>query len=174
MMRTFAGKLSTLAALAGFVLVVVLAGAGYTLVSTIRVGNEAISTYADELILAWSLQEAHERKLAAGRGYLIAPDEATRREFDETSADTEAVLARLRERVKSPEGVALLDESARTLREHDRVLREVMATNGGREEIARTWSTRVMPRATRARAAMDAFIHYKEKLHDEAIVRVSR
>ena len=109
-MRTFAGTLATLAALAGFVLVVVLAGAGYTLVSTIRVGNEALSTYADELILAWSLQEAHERKLASGRGYLIAPDPATKRELDKASTDTEAVLVKLRERVKSPEGVALLDE----------------------------------------------------------------
>jgi signal transduction histidine kinase len=57
MMWTFAGKLSSLAALLGFVLVALLAGAGYTLVSTIRVGNEALFTYADELILAWSLQE---------------------------------------------------------------------------------------------------------------------
>jgi len=57
-MRTFAGKLGSLAALVGFVLVAVLTGAGYALVSTIRVGNEALSTYADELILAWSLQEA--------------------------------------------------------------------------------------------------------------------
>ena len=121
-MRTFAGKLAILAALAGFVLVVVLAGAGYTLVSTIRVGNEALSTYADELILAWSLQEAHERKLASGRGYLIAPDEAIKRELDKASTDTEAVLVKLRERVKSPEGVALLDESARALDEHDRAL----------------------------------------------------
>src|SRR2546423_5399976 len=174
MMRTFAGTLATLAALAGFVLVVVLAGAGYTLVSTIRVGNEALSTYADELILAWSLQEAHERKLASGRGYLIAPDQAIKREFDKASTDTEAVLARLRERVKSPEGVALLEESARSLREHDRALREVMAMNVGIEEIARTWATRVMPKATRARAAMDAFIRHKQKLHDEAMVRVSR
>ena len=85
MMRTFAGTLATLAALAGFVLVVVLAGAGYTLVSTIRVGNEALSTYADELILAWSLQEAHERKLASGRGYLIAPDETIKRELDKAA-----------------------------------------------------------------------------------------
>jgi signal transduction histidine kinase len=173
-MRTFAGTLAILAALAGFVLVVVLAGAGYTLVSTIRVGNEALSTYSDELILAWSLQEAHERKLASGRGHLIAPDQATKLEFDKASTDTEAVLARLRERVKSPEGVALLDESARTLREHDRALREVMAMNVGIEEIARTWATRVMPKATRARAAMDAFIRHKQKLHDEALVRVSR
>src|SRR5213592_199014 len=104
MMRTFAGALATLAALAGFVLVVVLAGAGYTLVSTIRAGNEALSTYADELILAWSLQEAHERKLASGRGYLIAPDQTLMREFEKASADAEAVLVRLHESVKSPEG----------------------------------------------------------------------
>src|SRR5438067_13637162 len=111
MMRTFAGTLATLAALAGFVLVVVLAGAGYTLVSTIRVGNEALSTYADELILAWSLQEAHERKLATGRGYLIAPDPTLMGEFERASADAEGVLVRLRERVKSPEGLASSPDS---------------------------------------------------------------
>src|SRR2546430_17613054 len=98
MMRNFAGTLATLAALAGFVLVVVLAGAGYTLVSTIRVGNEALSTYADELILAWSLQEAHERKLASGRGYLIPADEAVQGQVDKGSTDAEAVLWRLRAR----------------------------------------------------------------------------
>ena len=34
--------------------------------STIRGANRALSTYSDELILAWSLQEADERKLASG------------------------------------------------------------------------------------------------------------
>ena len=115
MMRTFAGKLGSLAALVGFVLVALLAGAGYTLVSTIRVGNEALSTYADELILAWSLQEAYERKLASGRGFLIARDQTLMREFETAAVDTETVLANLRQRVTSKEGVALLDEATRTL-----------------------------------------------------------
>src|SRR5438045_8694947 len=97
MTRTFAGTLATLAALAGFVLVVVLAGAGYALVSTIGLGNEALSTYSDELILAWSLQEAHERKLATGRGYLIAHDPAVMGEFERASAAADAVVVRRRE-----------------------------------------------------------------------------
>jgi hypothetical protein len=153
--------------LLGLVLVAVLAGAGYTLVSTIRVGNEALSTYADELILAWSLQEAHERKLASGRGFLIARDETLRREFETASTDTETVLAKLRGRVKSAEGTALLQEAARTLRLHDRALRDAMAMMASAEEISRRWATEVRPKASEARGAMDAFIHHKERLQDE-------
>ena len=176
MMRTFSGKLASLAALVGFAMVAILAVAGYTLVSTIRAGDEASSTYSDELILAWSLQEAHERKMASGRGYLLAHDDTLRREFDIAAADTEAVLARLRERVKSREGIALLAESARTLGVHDEALRRVMSMSmsGSREEIARAWATEVMAKASTARAAMDAFIRHKERLHHEARDRVWR
>src|SRR5262245_6160014 len=127
MMRTYAGKVGSLAALLGFVLVALLAGAGYTLVSTIRVANEALSTYADELILAWSLQEAYERKLASGRGYVIAGDAALMRDFDTAAVDAETNLGKLRQRVTSQEGVALLAEVTRTLAAHDGALRAVMA-----------------------------------------------
>jgi signal transduction histidine kinase len=173
-MRTFAGKVATLAVLVGFALVVLLASVCYALVATIRVGNEATSTYADELILAWSLQEAHERKLASGRGVLLSRDETLTHEFDKASTDTEAILTELRADVTSTEGIALLDESARTLSSHDQALREVMAMNAEAETTAQAWATRVMPKATRARHAMDAFIHYKQKLREQANARVSR
>ena len=136
MIRTFGGKLGTLAALLGFVLVVPLAGAGYMLVSTIRVANEALSTYADELILAWSLQEAYERKLASGRGFVIARDPALIRDYETAAADGDAVLGKLRQQVTSKQGVALLAEAVRTLAAHDQALRAVMAMNGSRDDSA--------------------------------------
>lgn len=166
MMRTFAAKLGSLAGLVGFVLVALLAGAGYTLVSTIRVGNEALSTYAAELILAWSLQEAYERKLASGRGFLIARDQTLMRDFEAAAVDTETVLGNLRQRVTSNEGIALLDEAARTLRAHEQALRDVMAMPGTLHESAAVWAIHVMPKASRARNAMDAFIRHKQTLHD--------
>jgi PAS domain S-box-containing protein len=174
MLRTFSGKLASLAALVGLAMVAILAVAGYTLVSTIRAGDQAFSTYSDELILAWSLQEAHERKMASGRGYLLAHDDALKREFEIAAADTEAVLARLRQRVKSRDGIALLAESARTLGVHDEALRRVMSMSGRRDEVARAWATEVMAKASTARAAMDAFIRHKERLHHEARDRVWR
>lgn len=174
MMRTFSAKLSTLAALAGLVLIAILAGAGYALSSTIRVGNEALSTYSDELVLAWSLQEAHERKLATGRGYLIAHDPALMREFEKATADTERILADLHARVKSRRGIAFLDEATRAVRSHDDALRRVMAMKVDLEAIAREWTTQVRPKAIRAREVMHAFIRHKEKLHDQERHRVAR
>ena len=174
MIRTFAGKLGAFAALVGFVLVALLAGAGYTLVSTIRVGNEAISTYADELILAWSLEEAHQRKLASGRGFLIARDRALMADFETAATDTETARRQLRQRVNSREGMALLDEATGALAAHDRALRDVMAMDGTLPEIAAVWATRVKPEAFRARDAMDAFIRHKEALHAEQRARVFR
>lgn len=171
-MRTFAGKLASLAALVGFVLVAAMAGAGYTLVSTIRAGNEALSTYADELILAWSLQEAHERKLAAGRGLLLWPGEVLGREFETATADAEIVLARLRERVTSRDGIALLDDVAQRLTAHDREIREVMAMKAPAGGVASAWYTRVRPKATDARDAMNAFIRYKQNRQDRARAQV--
>jgi len=165
-MRTFAGKLGSLAALLGFVVLVPLAGAGYSLVSTIRVGNEALSTYADELILAWSLQEAYERKLASGRGYVMARDPALMRDFEAAGGDAETLLGKLQRRVRSHEGVALLDEVSRTLAAHDRALRAVMAMDGSLEANAAAWAADVRPKATRARDAMNAFIAHKQALHD--------
>src|SRR5678815_2709995 len=146
-MRTFAGKLGSLVALLGLVLVVPLAVAGYTLVSTIRVANEALSTYADELILAWSLQEAYERKLASGRGYVIARDPDLLRDFETAAADAANIRGKLRQRVASKHGVALLAEADRTLAAHDRALRAVMAMDGPLHESAAAWSTQVMPKA---------------------------
>jgi signal transduction histidine kinase len=174
MTRTFRGKLATLAALVALGMVAILAGAGYTLVSTIRVGNEALSSYSDELVLAWSLQEAHERKLASGRGYLLARDGTSMRDFEAAAAEAEAILVELRKRVKSNEGIALLDEITRALRAHDAGIRRVMAIDGDRQEIAHTWATQVMPKAGRARIAMNAFIGHKEHLHVEARNRVFR
>jgi len=174
MTRTFAGKLGSLAGLVGFVLVALLAGGGYTLVSTIRVANEALSTYADELILAWSLQEAHERKLASGRGFLIAHERALMRDFETAAADTEAVLWKLRQRVNSKAGIARLDDANRALRAHDQALREVMAMDGTPHEIAVAWTSHVMPKAFGARNAMDGFIRYKEMLQDDERAYVSR
>ena len=174
MMRTFAGKLGALAALLGFVLVALLAGAGATLVATIRVGNEALSTYADQLILAWSLQEAYERKLASGRGFLIAPDKALMREFETATVDTETLLGKLRQRVTSNTGIARLDEATRTLRAHDRALRDVMAMDGTLPQTGGAWAAQVMPKASRAREAMNAFIRHKQALHDAKRADVSR
>ena len=173
MTRSFPRKVASLAALLGFLLVAVLTSAGYALVSTIRVADEALYTYADELTLAWSLQEAYERKLASGRGYLIAHEDVLKHEFETAIADGEAVLAKLHEHVKSKHGIELLAESERALRDHDRALRDVMAMNAGLGEVGRAWSTDVRPRATYAREAMDAFIHYKEKLHAQAREDVS-
>src|SRR5207302_5397574 len=164
-MRTFAARLATLAALVSFVLVAVLAVGGFMFVTTIRIGNEALSTYSEELMFAWRLQEAHERKLAAGRGYLLAHDEALTGELDRASNDIDELLAQLHERVKSPEGIALLDETTRTVRVHDAALRALLGMNAGPGEIAQRWLTTVLPKATQARASMDAFIHHKEKLH---------
>src|SRR5262245_15834808 len=174
MMRTFAGKLGLLAALLGFVLVALLAGAGYTLVSTIRAANEAVSTYADELILAWSLQEAYERKLASGRGYVMVRDPALMHDFQTAAVDAEVSLGKLRQRVTSKEGVALLAEVTRTLAAHDDSLRAVMAVDGSVEASAAAWATGVMPKAWRARHAMDAFIRHKQALHDAERAHVAR
>src|SRR6478735_10167054 len=173
-MRTFAGTLGSLVALLGLVLVVPLAAAGYTLVSTIRVANEALSTYSDELILAWSLQEAYERKLASGRGYVIAPDPALLRDFETAAVDSENVRARLHQRVASKDGIALLAAADRTLAAHDRALRAVMAMDGPRDASAAAWSTEVMPKAWQARDAMNAFIRHKQALHDAERAHVAR
>jgi len=169
-MRTFAGKLGSLAALVGFVLVAVLTGAGYALVSTIRVGNEALSTYADELILAWSLQEALERKLAAGRGFLIAHDQALMRDFERATLDTETILGKLRDRVESKEGIALLDAATQALRTHDQALRDVMAMKGGLHAVSEAWSTQVMGKAGRLHSALVSIAYGAGDRHGQPVV----
>ncbi|HXU82456.1 MAG TPA: ATP-binding protein, partial [Polyangia bacterium] len=107
-------------------------------------------------------------------GYVLAHDETLLREFERASADVEAILGRLRQRVTSQEGIALLDSSTRTLRAHDRALREVMAMPGSLATTALVWATEVRPKASLARSEMDAFIRHKQQLHDEARERVSR
>lgn len=173
-MPTFAGKLGSLVALLGLVLVVPLAAAGYTLVSTIRVANEALSTYADELILAWSLQEAHERKLASGRGYVMARDPALLGDLETAAVDAASIRGQLRQRVASKDGIALLAAADQTVAAHDRALRAVMAMDGPLAERAAAWSTQVMPKAWQARDAMNAFIRHKEALHDVERAHVAR
>jgi signal transduction histidine kinase len=172
--RTFAGRLVAFVALSGLVLVAALAAAGYALVSTIGAADEALSTYADELILAWSLQEAHERRLASGRGFLLARDEPSMRDFDEASTDADTVLARLRERVEGREGVALLAEAERALADHDGALRDVIAMKGSRDDVAEAWATGVRAKAARASEAMHAFIRHKEGLFAAAKEDVAR
>src|SRR5256885_13644153 len=104
MPRTFISKASGFAALLGFVFVVVLAGFGYALISSFRADDEALSTYSEELILGQSLEEAVQRKMASGRGFLLTRDEGSRRAFEEAVADERALTSALRSRVTSEEG----------------------------------------------------------------------
>src|SRR5438045_3430201 len=98
MPRTFMGRISGVAALTGSVFVVVLALFGYFFVSAFRTDDEALSTYGEELMVAQSLEEAVQRKLASGRGYLLAHDEQSRRAFEQADSEIDDRLRTLRAR----------------------------------------------------------------------------
>src|SRR5262245_34320576 len=151
MPRTFIGKVGGLAALSGFLFVGVLAGFGYSLVSTFRAADEALSTYAEELILAQSMEEAVQRKLARGRAYLLAHDDRSRRAFEQADSDVQSRVTTLQARVKSAEGVRLMGTVMRGMDAHDRALRGAMDARGTVDAVARLWTADVLPLATELR-----------------------
>src|SRR5262245_61721137 len=108
MPRTFMGRMSGIAALIGSVFVAVLAAFGCLFVYAFRADDEALSTYAEELMVAQSLEEAVQRKLASGRGYLLDQAEQSRRAFEESDADIRDRMKTLQARVKSDEGIRLI------------------------------------------------------------------
>jgi signal transduction histidine kinase len=168
MPRSFIGKVSGLAALIGFVLIAILAAFGYFFVSAFRADDEAMTTYAEELILGQSLEEAVQRRLADGRAFLLEHREQFRQSFDRAGADEKLLFGELRARVKSAEGIRLLDIAERADRDHNRALRAVMDMRGTTDEIAHAWVAHVVPLAATLREAMDAFIVHKRELYASA------
>ena len=169
MERTFSAKVSRLAILVGSIFLVVLAAFGYSLVTTMRADDEALTTYAEELMHSRALQEAVQRKMASGRGYLLSRSETLHQAFDKAVDDELAQIAILRARVESKEGVRLLEAAIRDIEAHDKALRSVMAMEGVETAyVAQQWVSRVAPLATTVRADLDALIHYKEALYGDA------
>jgi hypothetical protein len=104
---------------------------------------------------------------------VLARDQTLLREFERASADVEAILAQLRQRVTSQEG----SRSSTTRPEPWRARSGAPRGHGDARQPATTalvWATEVRPKASLARSEMDAFIRHKQQLHDEARERVSR
>src|SRR5690242_10485240 len=101
MPRSFVGRVSGLAALIGCVFIVILTVFGYSFIRAFRADDEAISTYAEEMTLGEALEEAVQRKLADGRGHLLAHDDRSWLGFQRAAADEKNLFANLRSRVKS-------------------------------------------------------------------------
>src|SRR5207244_2560992 len=120
---------------------------GYFFVSAFRTDDEALSTYGEELMVAQSLEEAVQRKLASGRGYLLAHDEQSRRAFEQADSEIDDRLRTLQARVKSEEGTSLIAAMAAAIDAHDRAVRQAMAAGGTVAEIARSWTADVYPLA---------------------------
>jgi signal transduction histidine kinase len=168
MPRSFLGGVSGLVALIGFAFVVILAAFGYSLSTAFRADDDALSTYAEELILGKGLEESIQRKLADGRGYLLSHDPERREAFDEASADEKRLFAELHRRVKGQDGIRLLGVAEEAAVAHDLALREAMAMQGTREEIAASWQAKVSRLAAQQRTDMDAFINHKRSLYENA------
>src|SRR5262249_19443656 len=149
------GGVSGLAALIGFAFVVILAGFGYSLSTAFRADDDALSTYSEELILGKGLEESVQRKLADGRAYLLTHDQPLLDAYERASADEKRLFAELHARVKSQEGIRLLAVAERAAAAHDRALREAMALQGTKDEVAAYWGAKVSPLAIRMRADMD-------------------
>jgi signal transduction histidine kinase len=168
MPRSFVVRLSGLVALVGFVFVVVLAAFAVSITRAFRADDEALMTYAEEMVLGEALEESVQRKLAAGRGYLLGHDEHFLAAFDEAATDQSALYEKLRARVTSREGVQLLDVVARSARAHDQALRDTLAIPGTTDEIARHWSAEVAPLAVTLRTDLEVFIRHKRDLLERA------
>jgi signal transduction histidine kinase len=168
MPRTFVRKVTALAALIGSVFIVVWAAFAFSFISTFKADDEALSMYAEDLILAQSLEEALQRKLADGRGYLLAHDGQSRRAFDQADADIKGLTNELRARVKSEKGIVLFEAAARGIAAHDLALRRAMEARGSVDAVARLWVSDVQPHAAQARRDMEAFSEYKRSLYDRA------
>jgi signal transduction histidine kinase len=171
MLRGFVGRASGLAVLVGCIFVSILAAFSYSLLSAFRKNDEALRVYSQELFLAKSLQEAVQRKLASGRGFLLAHDAASARAMDEADIDVGLACAALRSHAKSSEGIELLTATERDLEDHDRALKAVMRQDGSVGNLAKHWSTEVAPRAVTVRQRLDEFIHEKQRLADDAASR---
>lgn len=172
MPRTFVRKITALAALIGSVFLAVWATFAFSFISTFKADDEALSTYAEDLILAQSLEGAIERKLADGRAYLLAHDDRSLSAFDQADIDIAGLTKALRARVKSKEGVALLETAMRGITAHDEALRRAMEARGTVDAIARLWAADVQPLAARLRHDMEAFSAYKRTLYDGAKANV--
>jgi signal transduction histidine kinase len=162
------GRMSGIAVLIGSAFVLVLSAFGYFFVSAFRADDEALANYGEELVTAQALEEAVQRKLAGGRGYLLARDEQSRRVFEQADSDISDRMRALQARVKSEQGVRLLATVAGGIAAHDRALRRAMAVGGTVDEIAQSWATDVHPLAATLREDIEAFMRHKRSLYDEA------
>src|ERR1041385_6818500 len=168
MPRAFVRKVAALAALIGSVIVVVWATFTFSFISTLKADDTALSKYAEDVILAQSLEEAVQRKLADGRAYLLAHDDQSRRAFEQADTDIKELTKTLRARVKTEEGIVLLEAVMRGITAHDQVLRRAMEARGTVDAVAQLWASDVHPLADRLRQDMVAFGEYKRSLYDRA------
>lgn len=174
MFRSFVGRSGGLAVLVGCVFVAILAACSYSLVSAFRRDEEMENVYSRELFLAKSLQESIQRKLASGRGFLLAHDARSMQMMEEADIDARLACAALRSHASKPEGMQLLAAVVRNIDEHDRALEQVMAQGGSADEIAKRWAAEVAPRAMAVRRALDDFIRHKQRLSGDATTRAHR
>jgi signal transduction histidine kinase len=117
-------------------------------------------------MVAERLRSAEDAEAAAGRGYLLTrnPD------FLERLAESELVfdrtLRRLRARVDTQDGKALLGTVLRAAAEYEQAQRRVLvetAEGSQSEEVRRQFEREVVPMRRSLNQAIEAFIDYREK-----------
>jgi len=165
---------------AGFAVIVAMALLGgvisvLSLRSVVNGKDLVITTYAQHLIDAQRLRAATEAKGAANRGYLFTRNDRFLQERKAAQADFNAILERLRARVKTEEDRRLIEQIDRAASDHQAAADDAVARTKAAdspEEVARHFEEEVVPRRRVLDQHLDEFIGRQEQLLEEGM-RVS-
>jgi CHASE3 domain sensor protein len=168
---TFGQKLG-----AGFALTVALtvaigAVAVFALSRTVESKDQVITLHTQLLLDAERLRTARESKSADARAFLLTREERFLEEMRSARRDFTALVAGLKGRVPSEEGVRLLDGLAQAEAAHQAAVDQVIAlrrTNASVEAVSRAFDEQVGPLRETLESGIKAFVSREERLLEEA------
>jgi methyl-accepting chemotaxis protein len=161
---------------AGFALIVMLAVAIgvvalYALRSVVASSDRVITGIAPVLIDAEKLDGLQAASSAAARGFLLTREERFLDQLKAVRAESDATVARLRQRTESGEERRILDAVDRARGDHrraiDRVI-EVRRSTASSEVVSRAFDDEAVPKREALSEHLRAFITLEDKLLENA------
>ena len=134
---------------------------------TARSGAKAeLVEHAEDLVATMDVGRLHERKLASGRGFLLAGDEESLAAYHDADRGLHTALGELRQQIETAEGIALLAAIVDLEVDHDHRMEELIRVGGAAARLR--WRGEAMPLARETRQAIDALIAHKRALYEAA------
>jgi methyl-accepting chemotaxis protein len=142
----------------------------YSIRRAVSSKDEVIERDARMLIDARLLELWFERKSAAGRAYLLAPDDRHLEEMREARRGFQSTLETLNKAVYTDEGRRLLAAAERAEIEHQAALDAGLGLRRGGasiEQVASEFEEKIRPRRDRVNSEIETFVARESKMLDE-------